>query len=349
MGSDIIQNKILILTTGYPKNQNDMSNIYLHRFAIALKEKGQIIHVIAPDSPDTVKEDSIEGIYIHRFQYLFPKKIQSFAYGLGLADKIKTLSGKLQTIPFLISMTYNLIKYTRMYDYDVINAHWAIPTGFLAVVTKPIHKKPIIIRIYGAELYPFLKNNGCINKMFRSILKYSLNKSDYVIANSIATANIGKLISGRNNIFPLPDGVDIKYFNPNVNYDKLASIYQKDSRHIIFATGHMIERKGFEYLLRSLPFVLESISNVLLIIGGEGPERDKLEKIVKSMDLEKYVRFPGFIKNEDLPKYMRMSDIFILPSIIDKNGDTEGLGLVRLRQWRAILQLLAAMLGEYQI
>jgi len=56
---------------------------------------------------------------------------------------------------FMIGMIKKIMEITKKYDIDVINAHWAIPPGFIAIFTKRLHKKPVVIKIYGAEIFPF--------------------------------------------------------------------------------------------------------------------------------------------------------------------------------------------------
>jgi len=54
---------------------------------------------------------------------------------------------------------------------------------------------------------------------------------------------------------------------------------------------------------------------VLLLIGGKGPERDRLNDIIKSRGLESHVRLIGLIPDEDLAAYYQASDLFVLPTI----------------------------------
>lgn len=48
-----------------------------------------------------------------------------------------------------------------------------------------------------------------------------------------------------------------------------------------------------------------------LIILGEGPERKKLENLVKELNLSHYIKFMGAVKNEEVKIYMQLADIFL--------------------------------------
>lgn len=162
--------KILILTTGYPRWKGDFANVYLHRLAKSLVNKGIEFHVVAPHARDLKKEEVIDGVCIHRFQYLYPSNLQNLAYFPGVPEKIKTIKGKMQLPFFMLGMIKKTIGIVKKYDIDVINAHWAIPTGFLAAFTKRLHKKPVLITLYGAELWPAIRKNSKIMKWMISML-----------------------------------------------------------------------------------------------------------------------------------------------------------------------------------
>ena len=314
--------KVLILTTGYLRWKGDFANVYLHRLAKSLVNKGIKVYVIAPHAKDLKREEIIDGVYIHRFQYL-PEKFQTLAYFPGIPEKIKTVKGKIQLPLFMLSMIKKMISVTRKYDIDVINAHWAIPTGFIATFTKRFHKRPVVITLYGAELWPAIKKNS---KLMKWLIKYALNNADKVVGISDATCDAGKEISGRKDIEILPDGIDTETFNPKIDGNEIKKKYGR----FIFSSGRIVERKGFIYLVRAVPYILKKFPQIKLIISGDGPEREKLETEVRKLKIKNNVIFPGFIPDEDFPKYMKACDVFVLPSIIDRRGDTEGSATILL-------------------
>lgn len=321
---------ILILATGYPRWKGDVSSAknYLHTLAKSLVMKGVETHVIAPHANGLKKEEIMDGVHIHRFQYLYPSNLQTLAYFPGLPEKIKTINGKIQVLPLMFSMTKKMIEIVRKYDIDIINAHWAIPPGFIATVTKKLHKRPVVVRIYGAELFPFIGKKGLFAKIAKWMIGYALNNAKKVVGNSTITCVAGSKISGREDIEVLPDGVDTETFNPEVDGSEIRKKYNLEGNLVISSSGRMVERKGFIYLIKAMPHILKKFPKTKLIISGDGPERKNLENEVKKLRMEKSVIFPGFIPDRNFPNYMRACDVFILPSIIDSTGDTEGLGLV---------------------
>ncbi len=320
--------KVLILATGYPRWEGDFNNVYLHRLAKSLVRRGIEVHVIAPHAKNLKREDIMDDVYIHRFQYVYPSSLQTLAYFPGIPEKIKTTNGKMQLPIFMFTMIKKMLDIIKKYGIDVINAHWAIPPGFIATCTKRFHKRPIVITLYGAELWPAIKKNS---RLMMWLIKYAINNADKVVGISDATCNAGVTISGRKDIEILPDGIDTESFNPNVNGRGIRMKYGlADSYHMIFSSGRMVERKGFRYLIEAMPYVLEKFPDTKLIIGGDGPERKNLEHIAKKLGISEKVIFPGFIPDEDFPKYIKAADVFVLPSIVDSSGDTEGSATILL-------------------
>jgi glycosyltransferase involved in cell wall biosynthesis len=217
------------------------------------------------------------------------------------------------------------LKCIKEFDIDIISANWAIPPGFVSTILKSIHRKPILLILYGAELFPLLRRNNIFNNICKVMAKYAITNSSAVAGISVATCDAGMKLSGRSDLKILTDGIDVEVFNPYIDASDIKLKYKNDFK--IFTSGRMVERKWFRYLLESIPYVLREIPNCKFILGGEGPEKVSLQETAKKLGVVNHVIFPGYISNEDFPKYLKACDIFVLPSIIDKSGDTEGLGI----------------------
>lgn len=80
----------------------------------------------------------------------------------------------------------------------------------------------------------------------------------------------------------------------------------------LFYSGRMVPGKGFELLLSAFSKV-KNKSDFKLILGGTGPEEEKLKKMVRDLDLEKYVFMPGWVEKEKVYDFYKNADIFIQP------------------------------------
>ncbi|MBL4890037.1 MAG: glycosyltransferase family 4 protein [Candidatus Lindowbacteria bacterium] len=99
---------------------------------------------------------------------------------------------------------------------------------------------------------------------------------------------------------------------------------------ILLTVGRLVERKGHDMVLKSLPKIIKKFPNVKYIIGGEGPYKHRLQELIQELDLNKSVIFLGHISDDELPYYYSAADIFISPNRELPSGEIEGLGIVFL-------------------
>ena len=105
------------------------------------------------------------------------------------------------------------------------------------------------------------------------------------------------------------------HYTPNgVDTEKFKNFRLKREK-LIVAVGNLRWQKGYEYLLRALEFVRDS--QYRLIIAGEGPERDKLEKIIREMGLNDRVSLPGKMTHEAIVRLLNRASIYVMSSITE--------------------------------
>lgn len=91
--------------------------------------------------------------------------------------------------------------------------------------------------------------------------------------------------------------------------------YPGSSRKVIGAIGLLIERKGYQYLIASLPKVLERYPDAELVIAGEGNFRPVLEQQIRDFGLKDKVSLLG--RQTDIRSWLGKMDLFVLPSLIE--------------------------------
>jgi len=127
--------------------------------------------------------------------------------------------------------------------------------------------------------------------------------------------------------FP-PDKIIVHYIG--IDPDRFTPDNKKDDGHTILTVGRLVEKKGTEYLIKSVHKIKQSVPEVKLDIVGDGPLRSSLEKLTHELGLSKCVIFHGSLTYKQVINIMKRASIFCLPSITARDGDAEGLGLVFL-------------------
>ena len=147
----------LVLASTFPRWKNDTTPSFVYELSSRLAEKGSKIIVLAPHAYNSKKEEKMENLYIHRFQYFIPKKFQKLAYGAGIIPNAKSSFAAKLNIPFFLLSEYLATKkLINKYNPEIIHAHWLIPQGIISAYLKN-NKTKLIVSVHGSDLFP-LKN-----------------------------------------------------------------------------------------------------------------------------------------------------------------------------------------------
>lgn len=115
-------------------------------------------------------------------------------------------------------------------------------------------------------------------------------------------------------------GVDVDDFSPS-------SCLHNGRKHIL-AVGRLVEKKGFDLLIQACRELLRKDSKFICTIVGDGPQRMRLEELVRREGVGDFVRLAGSRCNQDVRELMLRSDLFVLPCRQDKSGDRDGIPVV---------------------
>jgi len=325
--------KILTLASSFPRYRGDFTGNFIYELVKGLKERGFEIIVLTTHHPDTKLKEEVDGLKIYRFPYFYPFKYQTLyrdAFGFVYNFKRSHLA-KIQAPFFFLSELFSAIRIIRKEKIDMIHSHWLVPQGLIGAICKKIFGISHVTTVHGEDINTFKKLeilSGKKSKILSRIYSFVLHNSDRINANSSYTKSIVLSIDGRikNKIEIIPMGVDINRFkhedDTNIKEDFGAG-------YLILSVGRLIDLKGTKYLIIAMKDVIKKFPNSKLVVAGGGPEKKKLKKLTKDLNLEDNVIFIGSIKNSDLPKYYSSADVFVLPSI-NIQGQAETLGVVLL-------------------
>jgi glycosyltransferase involved in cell wall biosynthesis len=214
----------------------------------------------------------------------------------------------------IIAFTLQAIRHGR--HCNIIHAHWPI-AGLAGLIAGRLLGKPVVMTLH----------HGSIRNMGR-IERFVTEQVDQVLCNSSFTlSNILK--DAKPKIYKvLPPGIDIHQFGPmpkeKTRVDLLPAIPRE--RPLIFTLGRLIELKGHRYLINALS-LLQKEPKPHLIIGGDGPLRESLEAQAHDKGVADRVTFLGTLPYQSTPKWYSAADIYVQPSLVDRDGNTEGLGM----------------------
>jgi len=220
-------------------------------------------------------------------------------------------------------------------EADVVHLHLPmIESGLLCCI---INRKKLVIT-YHCDIY--LKNsilNKAIMKVmdWSSILSFKRASAILVITDDYARHSrvLKRYIEKCYEV--VPPVKEYCYSNP--------SYRENEDMHYVGFCGRIVEEKGIDYLIKSVPYVLEQIPNTVFLIGGDyknivgGSIYSELLKIMDEGYKDR-IRFLGKIPEEKMQAFYSSLDVFTLPSI----NSQEAFGLVQVEALQCGVPVVAS-------
>ena len=316
--------KVCMLTTSFPRFKGDSAGNFVYNLASALAQKGVKIYVIAPGEGGADHFESWDDIHIYRFPYFWPRKYQQLGYRDGLLNNLRNNRLAVAQAPiFVLAEFFYLFYILKKKKIELIHAHWSLPQGLLGILAKYTLKIPCVTTLHGSDIF------GLRHSIFKSFNKLTIAHSDVYTANSRATVARARRLSGHENSRLIPMGVNPNQFQKTAAAVDLKNKLQLDGE-VILSVGRLIDLKGTDYLIKALVGVLLEFPRAKAIIIGSGPRKNHLIKLARDQQLSEKILFIDKVAHTELVKYYSLADVFVLSSIVNKIGETEGFGVVLL-------------------
>jgi glycosyltransferase involved in cell wall biosynthesis len=288
--------RILVLTTSYPLRRASSSGVFVRRLVEALSAHAQM-RVLCPADASSDSYDDGGNVTLQPFRYA-PRRWQRLAQEPGgVLPAIRARPALLLLLPFfLLAFAWALVRAARR--VDVIHANWAI-TGALAALLSPLHRRPVVLTLRGDDV-TVARRSG----IHRVLLHRSVGHARAVVcvAETMARNLEAELPSAAAKTRVVLNGVGGE-FRPT---DAVPAAVAR----IVFV-GSLIPRKGGDVLLRA--FAGLSSPSVLRFVG-DGPERESLEALGRSLGVADRLEFSGQVAPESVAGHLAASTLFVLPS-----------------------------------
>lgn len=297
---------LLIIALEYPPIIFGGIAKHVQQMAYVLNDDDYEVHILTTTThkPELVMDRSV---YVHRIQPLQPKAT-SFAHWVS---------------SFNLACVEAVEQFCLTQEVATIIAHdWT--TAVAAAALKERLGVPMFGMIHGT-----LQERG----------KYADIKTGH-------TYEEGVLVREADHLFVCSKSVESEIQN---QYDLLeekttvlysgatdVKVVKKPSPHsfFIYASGRLVQEKGFEVLIKALSFLPK---NTQCVIAGTGPELGYLTFLAERLNVD--VTFLGFIQETERNKWFEVTDVVVVPSIY------EPFGLTALEAMSAGLPVVASAVG----
>lgn len=302
MKNDNKKLKILIINYEFPPLGGG-GGVASYDLALEWEKHGQV-DVLTSGYTGLESADKVNGINIYRSRIFFRKS--------------RDAANFLSMLSFLITGFFKGFTLCRKNRYDVINTHFAVPSGPLGYVLGKMFRIPNVLSLHGGDIYdPSKKMSPHKSIIFSRVVKFILNRADRIVAQSTNTRD--NTIRYYN---PVKDvGIIPLAFHPpvipGIKRDKLG--LDKDAFYFI-TIGRLVKRKSIDTILNALSGIKNK--KIKLLIVGDGPEMEYLRNLTAELNLNDRVHFSGYVGDDDKYGYLNNSNAFILTSL------HEGFGIV---------------------
>jgi glycosyltransferase involved in cell wall biosynthesis len=213
------------------------------------------------------------------------------------------------------------ISLLRREKFDVINTHFAVPTGPVGHVLSRIGKIPNVLSVHGGDVYdPSKKLSPHRHFLLRWAIRGLLRSADSVIAQSRNTKD--NLFRYYVDSLPAVDLIPLGIDKP-APVEATRRELGFDDDDILFVTiGRLVARKRVDQLLETLVQLKQAEAKLVVI--GSGAESDRLKELAAGLGLADRVHWTGFVEEKTKQQILQVSDVFVSTS------EHEGFGLVFL-------------------
>jgi glycosyltransferase involved in cell wall biosynthesis len=213
---------------------------------------------------------------------------------------------------------FTILRLCKKYRIDIIHAHLEKPI-IGSLLASFFSKTPVVIHEHGPVF-----RSGWRYSIYRLALRILSNRASAVIAVSNATADrlVEKVGLERDRIHVIHNAVDLERFQP----DKLKRQQTREKLSIapddtvIGFAGRLAFVKGVDLLIEAASSIMKEPSRFILVIAGDGPEREKLQLLAENLGIAEKVKFLGFVDN--IAEVMNTFDIGVVPSRQESFGLT---------------------------
>lgn len=224
--------------------------------------------------------------------------------------------GALRTLHGLFLFLSSLACVRRLWrdeTFDLIDAHFAYPEGFAAVLLGRWFGRPVTVTLRGTEI-PMRSDP------LRSWLAgWALRRADRIIAVSRPLAERAvELGVAPGKVTVIGNGVDPGRFRPVDRAEARRRLGVPADARLVVSVGHLCRRKGFHRLIEVWPELRAAAGAVsLAIVGGpgkEGDEHDALARMIAERGLQDCVRLVGPQPPDQVMLWLNAADLFVLAS-----------------------------------
>ena len=296
--------RVLFVAHAYPRHASDPVGSFVHNLALALRDEGIDVVVVAPSAPSLAEHETIGGIPVHRFRYA-PRALETLAYTGTMNSQVSAgVRGKLTMLAFLAAALRLARRVAREERVMLVHAHWWFPGGLVARALHRLTRLPYVVTMHGSDLRLALAS-ALGRRLFRGVTRDAGRVTS--VSSWMARGAVEMGATPIPDVAPMP--VLTELFSPGG---------ARDARRLLFV-GKLSEQKGLDRLLRAMARMREPA--LLTVVGAGRVDDAGVRSLARELHLDFRIEWLPLLSQQELAAQYRRAAVYVVPAL------DEGLGL----------------------
>jgi L-malate glycosyltransferase len=254
-----------------------------------------------------------EVIFLHSGRALLPKKKTTKWGFLGFDLRLQALFGKRHPLVSLALFLfffpigiYQLARLIQKHRIEIINIHFPSDYCFYFGLCRRILSFRLVTSVHGADFFP----SGNPKPRYSRLIRFLLSASDLIVAPSESYRK--DFLS----VFPALNEKTI-FIHNGIDLDEMGAPQEGNrsdqDRYILCIAAHNL-KKGLDVLIRAVALLRDVDPSFKVLLVGDGPLREELEELVRSLGIEERIRFLGRQERHEVVSLIHGCEAVVLPS-----------------------------------
>lgn len=266
----------------------------------ALREKGHKVYIFAPRFYKYF--DDKEGVYRYR--------------SVNFTRDLK--------FPIAIPFSFKAGKVLKEFRPDIIHTQQPFVLGKVAAYYSRKLNVPLVFTFhtqYEKYSHYIPAPQNLVKHFCRKAIKNFAKRCSCIITPAHSIADLMKSYDIKGQIHVIPNAINLDTYN-DISKEIVYNFKMKlglQGNKVILSVGRIAKEKNLFFLIDAFEAVIRNLSDVRLLIVGDGPLLPELKQYVSSKGVDKYVVFTGNVEYKNIPVLYKIADIFAIASTTEVN------------------------------
>jgi teichuronic acid biosynthesis glycosyltransferase TuaC len=197
-------------------------------------------------------------------------------------------------------------------DVRLFHGHRAYPSGVLAVLLAKLFRRPSVVTVYGSDVHSQAAGDP---SPVQVMTRFAIHRASRVVAVSKSLiAQAIQVGADPDRCRYVPSGVDTDRFVPVDRGTVRRELGVPAGLPMILCSSLFVPVKGHAVLIEAFRKLRDNRIDATLVMTGDGPLRERIQRMAGEMGVGDSVRFAGLVSYPQVPLWMGAADILVLPS-----------------------------------